>query len=428
MSLFDILEEKNKSKPLAERVRPEDFQGFFGHESILGPKSVLRKIIDTQQISSMILWGPPGCGKTTLARIISKITKSNFREISAVTSGIAQLKELIAEAKEELKFHGTKTIVFIDEIHRYNKTQQDAMLPHIENGTIILIGATTENPSFQIIPALRSRVNIVRLGSLGQEDIKKIVNKAIEDKSKGLGGLNLYIKEDGHNFIAQYSNGDARTALNLLETAQKVAEIDDSGKRLISLDILKEIIQHGNVFYDRASDQHYDHLSAYQKSLRGSDPDAAIYWLAKMIGGGEDPLSIARRLVVTASEDVSNADPTAFLLAREAFESVKTLGLPEARIPLAQATLYVANAPKSNSAICAIDKALFDIESGKSFAVPMHLKDSHYKDAKTYGHGKGYLYSHNHPEASQQFLPDELKEATYFVPKHQNELPASKKD
>lgn len=413
-----------KEKPLADKIRPDVLSGFVGQEKVIGEGAPLKRLLDNNRLHSMIFWGPPGCGKTTLARIISRITSSYFREISAVNSGIKDLRDIVAEAKENLRHSSTRTIVFIDEIHRYNKAQQDAILPHVENGTIILIGATTENPSFEIIPALRSRVRIVKLGKLGYEAIKSILFHALEDKEKGYGSQQINIPDICLDYIITYANGDARFALNLLEAAIQTASKDNEG---ITIDLLKSLVEQSSIMYDKASDEHYDHLSAYQKSLRGSDPDAAIYWLAKMIAGGEDPRIIARRLLVTACEDVSNADPMAFLIASNAFQAAEKLGLPEARIPLAQATIYVATAPKSNSAIVAIDKALEDIKQGKCYSVPLHLKDTHYKDASKYGHGKGYIYSHSNPQAKQIFLPEELKDVRYYEPKHSNE-PENKKD
>lgn len=424
MSLFDYLEEQLKEKPLADKVRPDSFEGFLGQEKVIGKGSPLRRLLNNNRLHSMIFWGPPGCGKTTLARIISHITNSYFKEISAVSSGIKDLREIVAEAKDNLRHSSTRTIVFVDEIHRYNKAQQDAILPHVENGTIVLIGATTENPSFEVIPALRSRVRIVKLGKLGYEAIKSILQNAIDNKDKGLGAKQINITDECLDFIITYANGDARFGLNLLEAAVQTADKDDEG---ITIELLKSLVEQSSIVYDKASDEHYDHLSAFQKSLRGSDPDGAIYWLAKMIAGGEDPRIIARRLLVTASEDVSNADPMAFVMASNAFMAAERIGLPEARIPLAQATIYVATAPKSNSAITAIDSALADIRDGKAYSVPLHLKDTHYKDAKKYGYGKGYIYSHANPDARQTFLPEELKDREYYKPKHSNE-PEGKKN
>ncbi len=339
-----------------------------------------------------------------------------------------ELRAVIADAKDNLKSSQLRTILFIDEVHRYNKAQQDAILPFVEDGTITLIGATTENPSFELIPALRSRVRIIKLSKLGYDEIKEIVLNSLKDREKGLGYLNLVVSDECLDFIITYANGDARFALNLLESASKLSERNSEGKNSIAIEVLKKLIQQASILYDKASDEHYDHLSAYQKSLRGSDADAAIYWLAKMIAGGEDPRVIARRLLVCASEDVSNADPTAFLIAQGAYQASEKLGLPEARIPLAQATIYVALAPKSNSAICAIDKALSDIQSGKAYSVPLHLKDSHYKDAGKYGHGVDYVYSHSEPDKFQQFLPDELKDVKYYEPKHPEEEKRFKKE
>ncbi|MEW5819530.1 MAG: replication-associated recombination protein A [Cyanobacteriota bacterium] len=421
MSLFDILEDKTRDKPLADRIRPQNFESFIGQDKIVGKNSPLRRLIESNKLASLLFWGPPGCGKTTLARIIANITNSNFKELSAVTSGVKDLREIISFAKENLKYSGTKTILFIDEIHRYNKAQQDAILPHVENGTITLIGATTENPSFEIIPALRSRLRIIKLSKLSREDIKTVLLNSIKDTNNGLGKFNLSISEECIDFIITYSNGDARFALNLIEAAFNIVKLNEVENTDISIDLLKDLVQQASILYDKQSDEHFDHLSAYQKSLRGSDADAAIYWLAKMLSGGEDPRIICRRLVVTASEDVGNADPMAFVLAMNAYQALEKLGMPEARIPLSQATIYVAKAPKSNSSICAIDQAMSDIAEGKSYSVPIHLKDTHYKDARKYGHGVNYIYSHSNPDADQQFLPDELKDVKYYEPKHPEE-------
>jgi putative ATPase len=367
----------------------------------------------------MIFWGPPGSGKTTLARIIANTTKRRFEEISAVNAGVADLRRIINIAQRELQAKKTRTILFIDEVHRFNKAQQDAALPFVEKGVITLIGSTTENPSFEVIPALRSRCQIFRLEYLSYEDIKSIINKAIEDTDRGLGEYALNIEPDAlHNIIIQ-ANGDARFALNALEAATFSSEPDREGRRRIDVKIVEDILQRASLLYDKMGSEHYDHASAFQKSMRGSDPDAAIYWLAKMIAGGEDPRFIARRLMVTASEDVGNADPMALVLAASAAEASEKLGWPEARIPLAQAVIYVATAPKSNSAIMTIDRALYDIErDGKSYPVPLHLKDSHYRDAAKYGFGKDYKYPHEFPDhyVKQDYLPGELKGKIYYEP------------
>ncbi len=403
MNLFDNLEEQNKQIPLAEILRPKTLKEYFGQNQIISENSALQNLLTSKRLFSLLLWGTPGCGKTTLARLIANETESDFIELSAVNSGIKDIKETVEKAKENLRA-GRKTIVFIDEIHRYNKTQQDALLPHLENGTLFLIGSTTENPSFQVIPALISRTQVLRLSPLDDDAMLKIIRKGFRYLMDKYGKIELD-KEFGE-FILNYARGDARVALNLVENAYFASDIKN-GERHLSLKILEELAQSKAIRY--GVDEHYDIASAYQKSMRGSDPDAAIYWLAKMIAGGEDPRFIARRLMVCAAEDVGNADPQAFILAVNAFKACETLGFPEARIPLAQATIYVAKAPKSNQTICAIDSALNDIlKNGNNFEVPKHLKDAHYKSAKNYGFGEGYVYTHSNPDAQQTFLPDEL--------------------
>lgn len=350
----------------------------------------------------MILWGTPGCGKTTLARLIATKTNAAFIEISAVTSGVKDIKDAVDKAKENLR-SGVKTILFIDEIHRYSKTQQDALLPHLENGTLFLIGSTTENPSFQVVPALLSRLQVIRLNSIDDESMAKIIKRGFSYLATN---YTLMECESGVlDFIINLARGDARYALNITENAYFASDLRDN-KRILTVKTIEEICQQRNTRYSRQ--EHYDCASAFQKSLRGSDPDAAIYYLAKMIVAGEDPRFIARRLIVCASEDIGNADPNAFNIAVNAYRAVELLGLPEGRIPLAQAVIYVAKAPKSNEAICAIDDAISDITNGKDFSPPMHLRDSHYKDSSKYGFGVGYVYTHAAPDAEQQFLPDEL--------------------
>lgn len=421
-NLFTELENQNKQIPLAELLRPKTLDNFLGQSNVLSLNSPLFNLLKTNRLFSLILWGTPGCGKTTLARLIATQTSSQFIEMSAVTSGVKEIKEAVENAKMALQ-SGIKTILFIDEIHRYSKTQQDALLPHLENGTLFLIGSTTENPSFQVIPALLSRVQIIRLNSLNDESIKNIIIKGFDYLQKNY--QKITFDEKIIQFITNHARGDARTALNLVENSYFASDLSQN-QRNLNIETLENISQKRNTRYSQQ--EHYDCASAFQKSLRGSDADAAIYYLAKMIAAGEDPRFIARRLIVTAAEDVGNADTNAIAVAVNAYKAVELLGLPEGRIPLAQAVIYVAKAPKSNATVCAIDKALSDIESGLDYPPPMHLRDSHYKDASKYGFGIGYVYSHSDPETYQQFLPDELIDKKYVkdnpnikaCPKNQN--------
>lgn len=406
-NLFTELENQNKQVPLAELLRPKNIEDFLGQSNVLSENSPLLNLLKTNRLFSLILWGTPGCGKTTLARLIAGQTNSQFIEISAVTSGVKDIKDSVEAAKMSLR-SGVKTILFIDEIHRYSKTQQDALLPHLENGTIFLIGSTTENPSFQVIPALLSRVQVIRLNPLNDESIQNIIKKGFDYLQENYQKLNY--GDEVIKFITNHSRGDARTALNLVENSYFASNLSNDTRNL-SVEILEQISQKRNTRYSQQ--EHYDCASAFQKSLRGSDPDAAIYYLAKMIAAGEDPRFIARRLIVTASEDVGNADTNALNVAVNAYKAVELLGLPEGRIPLAQAVIYVAKAPKSNTVICAIDSALSDIESGLDYTPPMHLRDAHYKDASKYGFGVDYVYSHSVPGQYQQFLPDELVNKKY---------------
>ena len=405
--------------PLAHRMRPQSLKEFKGQEHLLAQGQPLRQLIEADSIGSLILWGPPGCGKTTLAHIISRLTQRRFAKLSAVSAGVNDLRQLARIAEQELNLKGRQTIIFIDEVHRFNKTQQDALLPYVEQGTINLIGATTENPAFEVIPPLRSRCRIYRLEPLSLEDIRYIIHQALQDKERGLGQESIVLEPAAQEHIVAYANGDARLALNALEAAAGAAKPDKQGRKLIDQRVVEGILQQASLLYDKAGDEHYDHASAYQKSLRGSDPDAAVYWLGKMIAGGEDPRFIARRLMVTAAEDVGNADPQALILATAAAFATERLGWPEARLPLTQATLYVACAPKSNSTITAIDKVLADIEKqGKSYPVPLHLKSAQYKDAKKYGFGVGYEYPHSYPGhfIEQDYLPRELLGSIYYEP------------
>ncbi len=406
-NLFTELENQNKQIPLAELLRPKTLDDFLGQSNVISKNSPLLNLLKTNRLFSLILWGTPGCGKTTLARLIALQSKSHFIEISAVTSGVKEIKESVEAAKMALR-SGVKTILFIDEIHRYSKIQQDALLPHLENGTIFLVGSTTENPSFQVIPALLSRVQVIRLNALNDESIKNITLKGFTYLQENY--QKIEFDENVIEFITNHARGDARTALNLVENSYFASDLMENQRRL-SLEILENISQKRNTRYSRQ--EHYDCASAFQKSLRGNDSDAAIYYLAKMIEAGEDPRFIARRLVVTASEDVGNADTNALSVAINAYNAVELLGLPEGRIPLAQAVIYIAKAPKSNAAICAIDSALSDIQNGLDYPPPNHLRDSHYKDASKYGFGTDYVYSHANPEQYQQFLPDELINKKY---------------
>ena len=401
-NLFTELENQTKQIPLAEILRPKTIEDFVGQSNVISPKSPILNLLKTNRLFSMIFWGTPGCGKTTLARLIATKTNAHFIEISAVTSGVKDIKDAVEQAKESLRA-GQKTILFIDEIHRYSKTQQDALLPHLENGTLFLIGSTTENPSFQVVPALLSRVQVVRLNSIDDESMTSIIKKGFQYLAKNYSQMDC---ESGVlDFIINLARGDARYALNIVENAYFASDLKNN-KRYLTVKIIEEICQQRNTRYSQQ--EHYDCASAFQKSLRGSDPDAAIYYLAKMIKAGEDPRFIARRLIVCAAEDVGNADPMALNVAVNAHKAVELLGMPEGRIPLAQAVIYVARAPKSNETIMAIDNALSDIEAGKDFPPPLHLRDSHYKDASKYGFGVGYIYTHCAPDIEQQFMPDEL--------------------
>ncbi len=404
MNLFDNLENNNKQIPLAEILRPKSLDEFLGQTAVISKDSPIRNLISSKRIFSFILWGPPGCGKTTLARLIANCHNCSFLELSAVTSGVKDVKEAVISAKENLR-NGIKTVLFIDEIHRYSKTQQDALLPHIENGTLHLMGSTTENPSFQVVPALLSRVQVVILNPIDSDSMRKIVIKGFDYLEKTYKN-GIQIKDNAIDTIVKLSNGDARFALNTAENSYF------SAKTELNKELIEDLLQRSLAKYDES--EHYDCLSAYQKSLRGSDPNAAVYYLAKMLVKGEDPRIIARRLVVTASEDVGNGDYRAVLVANAALNIVNNIGMPECRIALCQATEYVARAKKRNLNITAIDSAMADIRAGKDYPPPMHLRDSHYKDAAKYGFGAGYVYSHNNPEYIQQFMPDEMKDVKYF--------------
>ncbi|WP_207657503.1 AAA family ATPase [Garciella nitratireducens] len=421
MNFFNINKEKQlkRKAPLATRMRPKKIEEFMGQDHIIGKNKLLYRAIKADHLSSLIFYGPPGTGKTTLAKIIAYTTKAHFEQLNAVTSGVVDIRKIIKEAEQRMGMYNKKTILFIDEIHRFNKNQQDALLPSVEEGIIILIGATTENPYFEVNPPLVSRSRIFELKRLKQEDIEKILLRALRDKEKGLGMLNIEINQNAIKHIASTANGDARTALNALELAALTTPPrKEDQKILIDIEVAQECIQKRALVYEKNGDNHYDTVSAFIKSIRGSDPDAALYWLAKMIYAGEDPKFIARRLIILASEDIGNADPQALIFAVSAAKAVDFVGFPEARIILAQAVTYLAVAPKSNAAYLAIDKALKDIETKKTGTVPLHLRDTHYKGAAKLGHGKGYQYPHDFEESyvKQQYLPNELQDVVYYHP------------
>ena len=407
MNIFEMQYENSVKKegPLAERMRPINLDEFVGQKHIVGKGKILNRAIESDKLTSAIFYGPPGTGKTTLAKIIANTTNNNFTTLNAVTSGIKDIKEKVSYAVDELSIYNKRTILFIDEIHRFNKAQQDALLPYVENGTIVLIGATTENPYFEVNSALISRSLVFEFKNIDIEDIKSVIRKSLTDK-RGYGGRKVEIDEDALNHIAQYSNGDIRSALNALELgAETTDEIDGIIK--ISIDVASECIQRKKLNYDKTGDNHYDTISAFIKSMRGTDPDAAVYWLAKMIKAGEDPKFIARRIIICASEDVGNADPRALEVAVNAFKAVEIIGFPEGRITLAQAAIYVACAPKSNACIMAIDRAMKAVES-ESHEVPLHLKDKHYKGAESLNRGTNYKYPHDYDKfyVKQQYMPD----------------------
>ncbi len=420
--LFDhALSQDTASQPLAERMRPRTLDEFVGQEHILGPGKILRRAIEADRLfSSIILWGPPGCGKTTLARLIARHTRGHFVTLSAVLAGKADLRKIIAEAQERRKYHRQRTVLFIDEVHRWNKAQQDALLPHVENGTITLIGATTENPYFEVIPALVSRSRVFQLRPLEPHHIHRIVEAALTDPERGYGNRNVVLTPEALDFLTQAARGDARSALNALELAVESTPPDAQGRIVVSLEAVQEAIQQRAVLYDKDGDAHYDTISAFIKSVRGSDPDAALYWLAKMVEAGEDPRFIMRRLLILAAEDIGLADPHALVVVSAAAQALEWVGLPEGVYHLAEATLYLATAPKSNST-----KAYFAArdavrQNPNPDDVPPHLKDPS-RDGKALGHGQGYRYPHRAAGhfVRQQYLPDALQGARFYRPSDQ---------
>ncbi len=420
MDLFDYMRQNNmkKDSPLASRLRPETLEEVVGQEHIIGKDKLLYRAIKADKLSSIIFYGPPGTGKTTLAKVIAHTTSAEFTQINATSAGKKDMEAVVIKAKELAGMYGKRTILFVDEIHRFNKGQQDFLLPYVEDGTIILIGATTENPYFEVNGALISRSIIFQLKPLEKEDIRKLLLRAIKDQEKGLGVYKLEVSEDALEFLADVSNGDARNALNAIELGALTTSPGEDGLIHIDLEVASQCIQKRNIRYDKTGDNHYNTISAFIKSMRGSDPDAAVYYLARMLYAGEEVTFIARRIMICASEDVGNADPNALVVATNASMAVERLGMPEARIVLAQAAAYVASAPKSNSAICAIDKAMNIVEKERTATIPSYLMDAHYGGANKLGNGIGYKYAHNYPNnyVKQQYLPDELKEETFYVP------------
>ncbi|MBU0707658.1 replication-associated recombination protein A [Patescibacteria group bacterium] len=409
-------QELSKEAPLSDRIRPDKLENFFGQNEIVGEGKVLRQAIENDELFSMILWGPPGSGKTTLARIIAQLTKSEFVQMSAVASGVAELRKVVRKAQDLRKFHSKRTILFVDEIHRWNKAQQDAFLPYVENGTIVLIGATTENPSFEVISPLLSRSRVYVLNRLEPEHIGKILKKALQDKKVGLGEYKVKIGKQALDLIIKASNGDARAALNAIEIAVKSTKPDKNGVRHIQKQIIEDALQHKALMYDKKGDEHYNVISAFIKSLRGSSADGALYWLARMIQAGEDPRFIARRMVILASEDIGNADPQALLIANAAAHAVDFIGFPEAQLNLAQAAIYLALAPKSNAVITGIMSAHKDVKDTLNEPVPLHLRNAPTDLMKNLGYGKEYKYSHDFSveEGEQDYLPKSLKNKKYY--------------
>lgn len=419
MDLFDYMRETEKEKeaPLASRMRPETLDEVVGQQHIIGKDRLLYRAIKADKLSSVIFYGPPGTGKTTLAKVIANTTSAQFRQINATVAGKKDMEEAVKEAKDLRGMYGRKTILFIDEIHRFNKGQQDYLLPYVEDGTVILIGATTENPYFEVNGALISRSSIFELKPLEKEDIRTLLTRAASDTRKGMGSFHVQIDEDALEFLADMAGGDARNALNALELGVLTTERGEDGVIHITEEVAAECIQKRTVNYDKRGDNHYDIISAFIKSMRGSDPDAAVYYLARMLYAGEDVKFIARRIMICASEDVGNADPMALTLAVAAAQAVERVGMPESQIILSQAVTYVACAPKSNSACNAIFAANEAVQKYRT-TVPAHLRDAHYKGAANLGRGNGYKYAHDYPGhyVEQQYLPDEIKDARFYEP------------
>ena len=419
MDLFDYMREQksDKESPLASRLRPTTLEEVVGQQHIIGKDKLLYRAIKADKLGSLIFYGPPGTGKTTLAKVIANTTSAEFKQINATIAGKKDMEEVVEQAKNNMGMYGKKTILFVDEIHRFNKGQQDYLLPFVEDGTLILIGATTENPYFEVNGALISRSSVFELKALDKEDIKTLLRRAVYDNVKGMGSYRAEITEEALDFLADISGGDARNALNAIELGILTTERSEDGKIHITIDVAQECIQKRVVRYDKTGDNHYDTISAFIKSLRGSDPDAAVYYLAKMLYAGEDIKFIARRMMISASEDVGNADPNALTVAVSASQAVERIGMPEAQIILAQAATYIASAPKSNASYLSLEAAMNSVKSQKT-TVPTHLQDAHYKGSAKLGHGVGYKYAHDYPEhyVKQQYLPDEIKDARFYEP------------
>lgn len=418
MDLFDYMREQKMETeaPLASRLRPRTLDEVVGQQHIVGRDKLLYRAIQADKLGSIIFYGPPGTGKTTLARVIANTTSADFKQINATVAGKKDMEEVVSQAKDNMGMYGKKTILFVDEIHRFNKGQQDYLLPFVEDGTLILIGATTENPYFEVNGALISRSRIFELKPLSKEDVKELIRRAVYDTERGMGAYGAVIDEDAADFLADTANGDARAALNAVELGVLTTDPDSQGRIHIDLAVAQECIQKRAVRYDKNGDNHYDTISAFIKSMRGSDPDAAVYYLARMLYGGEDIKFIARRIMICAAEDVGNADPQALTVAVSAAQAAERIGLPEAQIILSQAVTYVACAPKSNAACLAIQKAMEAVSSQRIMPVPVHLQDKHYKGAAKLGHGQGYLYAHDYPKhyVKQQYLPDGMEDAVFY--------------
>lgn len=419
MDMFEYMRQQNmeQESPLAKRMRPTSLEEVVGQEHIIGKDKLLYRAIQADKVSSIILYGPPGTGKTTLAMVIANSTSAAFTQINATTSGKKDMEEVIQKAKDTMGMYQKKTILFVDEIHRFNKAQQDYLLPFVEDGTVILIGATTENPYFEVNGALLSRSNVFQLKPLTRENIRELIHRAVYEKEKGMGAYEAQIDNEAADFLADMAEGDARSALNAIELGILTTERQTDGKIHITLPVAEECIQRRSLKYDKNGDNHYDTISAFIKSMRGSDPDAAVYYLAKMLYGGESVTFVARRIMICASEDVGNADPQAIQVAAACAQAVERVGMPEAQIILAHAAIYVACAPKSNSIVNAISEAMQTVKKRQTGAVPVHLRDSHYSGAKELGH-VGYQYAHDYPNhyVEQQYLPDDLAGTRFYVP------------